>query len=107
MDLGDLRQLLARWAGRQSLVRRVHVIGTHARGAPTLGAPLHLVIELDPRVDWQQDAAAIQRWQTQLGSALPVPVVLTLHADTDAAQLRAALHEANVCVFERRQRDVD
>jgi len=103
-DLCQLRDLLARWAERQALIRRVHVVGARARGMQAADSRLELVIELDARADPVEDAPAVARWQHQLGSVLPVAVNLQVFTATAAPALREALRVANICAYERVER---
>jgi len=101
VDFGQLRELLARWARRQALIRRVHVVGGRARGVHQQDDALELVIELDARADLADDAGAIARWHGQLASALPMAVNIALFTASDRDQLREVLRAANICVYER------
>jgi len=103
MNIGELRHVLVRWATHQALVRRVHLVGPQARGMPSDSA-VHLVIELDARVDFLGDATVLARWQAQLSSALALAVALD-HIIEGSAGVQQALRTAHVCLFERSARD--
>ena len=107
MDVGELRQLLARWASRQPLIARVHVVGDRARGVADRGAAVELVVEVDGHARGAEDAAAIARWQGQLASALPVPVTIDICTGQAAARAHAALRRAHICAYERVARAPD
>ena len=101
MDLGQLRTLLVRWAGRQALIRRVHVVGARARGLQPADSRLELVIELDSRADPAEDTQAMAGWQRQLDSAVPMAVTLRVFSAGEDQPLREALRVANICIYER------
>jgi predicted nucleotidyltransferase len=109
MDIEEIVKLLAGWARRHSLVKRVYIFGSRVRGDNRSDSDIDIAIELDPEefqgsdesnglATWMFEKAA---WKEELQELIPHKVQLERYHEDQTPTVRKGIAQSSKLVYEK------
>lgn len=109
MGATDIARVLAVWAGGKSLVGRLFIFGSRARGDHRSNSDIDIAIELDMSAARGMDESGglvtwmfeTKGWKEELRALLPLDIDLEQFRGSDTPTIKQALERSSILVYEK------
>lgn len=109
METSEIARVLAEWAERKPLVKRVFIFGSRVRGDHKADSDIDIAVELDA-VEYQRSDEsggldtwihAKQRWKEELQTLIPNKVQLELWSQNMTPTIDKGLAQSSQLVYDK------
>lgn len=103
MDRGEIERRLSNWAAEKTLIKKLYIFGSRARGTADSLSDLDIAIEL-VETDEEEDIVWIDNkgaWKKEISKIVPLEIQLELYSGETSPTIQSGLAHSSILVYEK------
>jgi len=103
MDMEEIERKLHNWAAEKTLIRKLYIFGSFARGSANATSDLDIAVEL-VKTDEEEDIVWIDNnatWKEEISKFMPIEIQLELYSGKTSPTIQSGLVQSSILIYEK------